>query len=815
MKGLTQNGFETLEKARPSLFDRTRSLLHSRWAPLAVLYLGVFLTGVMWWTTHCHRDRLVGERFQFRVAQLQSHIESRISQYESVLRGGVALFQASRGVDRDEWHRYVNDCDIESWYPGIQAMGVTVLVEQDELADFEARVQADGFDDFKVFPKGVRSRYACVNFIEPFDWRNQRVFGYDAYSSPERRDMLNRAARTGMPKISGKITLVQEAEDDTQSGVLCCLPIYRNGAKIATESQRMEAVVGWVHAAFRCTDLMSGILDECANDVGLEIHDVDPDAGEQLLFASGNSVVEAPSRGSNAMIQSLPLRLSGRDWMLTVSAPYSFRTPAESMMGGIVGVSGCVISLLLFAVLTSLNGQRILAIGMAEEMTRELQHSEACTLSILENASESILSVDEHGRIAAANRASRRVFQAEDSLIGSQIEDYIVGVDLSELAKKATSQGGATMGMIQDCRREDGTLFPCSVSVGEVEVSGLLHYIVVARDETARIEAAQKLAEQHKVLVEVSHRAGRAEVATGVLHNVGNVLNSVNVSANLLREYLDESPVDMLAKAAQVINEQEDRLGDFFSNDPRAKHFPRLLNQVVLKFEAERESQLGELHALTDNIGHIKEIVSMQQSFAVKSGLDEMIDPVEIFEDAIRMNDASLERHGVAIQRDFGSLPPIHTQRHEVIQILVNLIRNAQQSIDESSAGDRVIKLAIRPDGDWVCFEVRDCGMGIPQENLTKIFQHGFTTKCDGHGFGLHSCANAAQELGGELTVDSLGAGKGACFQVRLPLQISSRPATQNVSTKNESVTAGDSSGASGDDAEALVLTNVDPNGDC
>lgn len=271
-------------------------------------------------------------------------------------------------------------------------------------------------------------------------------------------------------------------------------------------------------------------------------------------------------------------------------------------------------------------------------------------------------------------------------------------------------------------------------------------------------------------LISASRQAGMAEVAIGVLHNVGNVLNSVNVSATLLRERVGKSQINNLVKAANLLREHEAAAASFLTTDPKGQRLPGYLIKLGDHLAAEQTAWQRELEDLGRNIEHIREIVSMQQSYAKLSGVREAMDAEALIEDALRMNASALNRHGVKIVREFQTVPLVGVDKHKVLQILINLIHNAKDAMDESGKSDKTLSVKIqtsRPGlvGILVC----DSGSGIAPENLDRIFQHGFTTKPDGHGFGLHSSANAAREMGGDLTVQSGGPGQGASFTLELP----------------------------------------------
>jgi signal transduction histidine kinase len=291
------------------------------------------------------------------------------------------------------------------------------------------------------------------------------------------------------------------------------------------------------------------------------------------------------------------------------------------------------------------------------------------------------------------------------------------------------------------------------------------------REIAERERAENKLADAHRQLVETSRQAGMAEVATGVLHNVGNVLNSVNVSATLVSDRVRQSKADNLLKASTLLREHAENLEDFLAHDPRARLLIEYLPNLGTHLNEERAEMLNELELLTKNLDHIKDIVAMQQSYARVAGVIEPVSLASLTEDALQMNAAALVRHSVHVVRNYADVPPVAVDKHKVLQILVNLVRNAKYAMDEQGRENKELEILIRPEGEErVRISVKDNGTGISSENLVRIFSHGFTTKADGHGFGLHSSALVARELGGSLWAESDGPGTGATFIVELPV---------------------------------------------
>jgi PAS domain S-box-containing protein len=293
--------------------------------------------------------------------------------------------------------------------------------------------------------------------------------------------------------------------------------------------------------------------------------------------------------------------------------------------------------------------------------------------------------------------------------------------------------------------------------------------LAVIEDITDRRLAEEELDRVHKQLLLASRQAGMAEVATNVLHNVGNVLNSVNVSASMVSDRIRKSKCAGLARVTAILSEHAQDLSSFLTGS-QGRHLPAYLQELAAELVAERDMASAELDELRGNVEHIKEIVAMQQSYARRSGLSEIVDMRTLVEDSLRMNKGAFSRHGVTLVRDFHEVPPITVDKHKVLQILVNVIRNAKYACDESSSAEKRVTVRVRAANGTMLIAVIDTGVGILPENLQRIFSHGFTTRKEGHGFGLHSCALAAKELGGSLQGESAGAGQGATFTLTLPL---------------------------------------------
>ena len=289
------------------------------------------------------------------------------------------------------------------------------------------------------------------------------------------------------------------------------------------------------------------------------------------------------------------------------------------------------------------------------------------------------------------------------------------------------------------------------------------------RDISERKAADIELERVHKALMAASRQAGMAEVATNVLHNVGNILNSINISASLVAERVKQSKAAGLTRVAALLAEQGDRLGEFLVSDERGKRVPEYLASLGEQLVCDQRATLAEITSLRDNLEHIKETVTMQQTYAKLCGVTEVVDVADLVEDSLRLNAGAFVRHGVTLKREYADELPITVDKHKVLQILVNLVRNAKYACDESGRQDKLLTLRVEATTTGARISIIDNGIGIAPENMGRLFHHGFTTRQSGHGFGLHSGAVAAQELGGALRAESAGLGQGAAFILDLP----------------------------------------------
>ncbi len=320
-------------------------------------------------------DAEATDRFAFAADQVTIRIEERLDAYALVLRGAAGLYDASEEVTREEWRDYVRKLRVSDTLERVQGIGFSRLLRPDELAAHIEEIRAEGFPDYTVFPPGPRETYSSIVYLEPFDARNQRAFGYDMFSEPVRREAMTQARDTGRAALTGRVQLVQETEEDVQAGTLMYVPIYRMDMPIDTPGQRAEALKGWAYSPYRMTDLMTGILGDWelmeGEGVGLRIYDGPQVDDDRLLFSNSGIDSEVPSR----FAQSREIEFNGRIWRLQFDHQDPDAAVAYTSAWGTL-VAGLALSGLLFGLILSISGTRVRAEEIARRLTDELRGQE-------------------------------------------------------------------------------------------------------------------------------------------------------------------------------------------------------------------------------------------------------------------------------------------------------------------------------------------------------------------------------------------------------------------------------------------------------
>ena len=418
-----------------------------------------------------------------------------------------------------------------------------------------------------------------------------------------------------------------------------------------------------------------------------------------------------------------------------------------------------------------------------KRLTAELEEHKTLLETLIASLPLSLIACDAEGRVTLYNREAAELCSMQrdessvgktcDHVVGAQIyhADGVTPLDVTDRPLMRTLRGEVVENVeLVVVPRDSNERVTLSNGRRLMAPDGrLMGAVVVTEDITERRRSELELERVHEQLRTSARIAGMAEVATSILHNIGNVLTSVNVSASVVTLSLKRFKAPALGKVAALLQAQGDRLAEFLTSDARGKLVPGYLQALGEDLVKDTDAALENMAGLRKNLEHINSAVATQQTYARLASVRETVSIVDLVEDSLRLSASAFTRHGIELHREFDPTPPITVDKHKVLQILVNLIRNATYACHESGKNDKSLTLRIAGDGVLVRISVTDNGVGIAPENMSRLFTHGFTTRPSGHGFGLHSGAIAARELGGSLRAESAGAGQGATFILELP----------------------------------------------
>ncbi|WP_448202619.1 CHASE domain-containing protein [Azospirillum sp. sgz302134] len=462
----------------------TAGRLLRSWEAWVVFGLGLLLAGMAWWLLKDQVDRLADARFRARARDLTGEMVARLDAYEQMLRGGVALIDASGGrVSRAEWRVYVSGLHVEDRYPGIQGIGFAKRVMAADLEAHEAAIRAEGFFNYHVKPNDPRPEYFPIIYLEPFASRNLRAFGFDMHSEPTRSTAMERARDIGTAAATGKVRLVQETEQDIQSGFLIYLPVYDLRRPLDTPALRHEALTGFVYSPFRMRDLMRTILERgTADDLDLRVYDGTEEAPDALLFEKG------PDGGAR-FVETRRIDVFGRPWTLRIASTPAFDEAGGSAVPNAVLVAGGIITLLLVGIVNSVLRDR--------HRMAELRRSHGALAKARAEAEEANAAKSRF--LAAASHDLRQPLQTLGiylHMIGERVETPMT----SKLVDSARDAFEATQRMLNSlmdiAMLETGVIRP---QMDEVDLPAFLARI----SEDIRVEAAGKGLEFRVVSCEI------------------------------------------------------------------------------------------------------------------------------------------------------------------------------------------------------------------------------------------------------------------------------------------------------------------------
>ncbi|MCR6651899.1 MAG: CHASE domain-containing protein [Cellvibrionaceae bacterium] len=733
--------------------QRSINMVHNPVSGWVILCASLVVTCIAYWFTSRQVMVRAEEHFLFRSNEIVLAIRQRLLLYEQALQGGGGLLNASNNVSRSEWQRYVDSLHLKERLPGIQGLGFALVVPPEDLAGHEQAIRAEGFDDYAIKPEGERDFYTSIIYLEPFDWRNQRAFGYDMWSNPVRREAMIKARDSGEAAMSGVVTLVQETDHNVQRGFAIYVPVYRSPTDPTDTAQRRDWLIGWVYAPFRAGDLMEGILGAADAYISFSIHDSDIISEETVLLQAEDEDQYTLAGPDTYFHARIPLTIFERAWTISLRAPKkALLHSQDENLPFYVLIAGVIIDLLLFYVILSLHyinhharrtqrqlerefdrNQRSLA-----EQTRLVEATEKEAHTFFELAPAAFLVVSQRRLIVRANRSAHELFHfARGTLVGTRVESLLpegLQANHTRLWERYFKLPPARSGLRLSAKKQDGTVFPAAISLVPVELREETHVVAVVLDLSQQKQAEQTL-EDAREKAESASRA-KSEFVANMSHEIRTPLNAVLGAAQLLERTPHSD--DQTRYIRMIRSSGEALLG--------------VINDILdfSKIEAGRM----ELTPMNFDLDEVLARTAVMMSVNAGERNIELVIHIE----------PGVNRHLVG--------DPLRLQ-----QVLLNLISNAIKFTQE---GEVVLTVeedsSDQGDNQSIRFAVRDTGIGMTLQQQTRIFNAftqadaSITRRFGGTGLGLVISNRLVSLMGSRLRVLSdPGLGSEFSFVLNLP----------------------------------------------
>lgn len=699
----------------------------------ALIAVGMLvITGLAWQAARSSANQQAELQFQSDVNTMQNAISDRLRIYTNALYGAQSLFAASDNVSRSEWKSYVDGLKIAENYPGVQGIGFAQIVPRSQLAAHTESIRKQGFPSYAVRPlEPTRDTYSSIIYLEPFDERNQRAFGFDMLSEPTRRAALERARDTGEAAMTGRVTLLQETNEDVQYGFLVYVPVFKKSVPLTTADDRRAALLGYVYSPFRMNNFMQAIMGNLANGIDLEVFDSATSklTDETKMFSSSQAIDR-----QSKFVETQPITAAGHTWSVRFTGSSDYSSSLNQSLPDVVLVGGILLSFTLAVAVFGLSSSRQRAVSYAESLTKDLAAERDSALkvqdkdeAILGGMAEGLMVLNRDGKIEKVNQAALLLLGYADAaeLVNKELSTTIraLGEDGKPLpakqrpATKVLQSGVALPNAKVQYERKDGTRFWALISVAPITHKGrITGAIELFRDVTAERELDK----------------AKDEFLSVASHQLRTPITAERWYLDILQ---DGSTVGKLSK------EQQD----------------------IARKISESNIRMSELVAALLNVSRAEsgrlaiQPVPTDVSKLVKSVIDEL---------AMRFSKKQQQ-----IVQDIAKTPVINVDPTLVSQIVVNLLTNASKYSPEKTR----IFVSLAKQGEYLACTVRDEGYGIPAEQQNRLFTKFFRAdnavklEADGNGLGLYLVKTIVELSGGTISFESKES-LGTTFRFTLPL---------------------------------------------
>jgi PAS domain S-box-containing protein len=699
------------------------------WKSWLFLLCGIVITIISAYYTSKDISQYLEKSFLIETEEIKTRIVLRLQAHEQILRTGAAFFEASDSVSRDEWRQFIAKSQVGTNLPGIQGIGYSIIVSPALLQKHITAVRKEGFHQYTIRPQGKRDIYTSIIYLEPFNWRNQRAFGYDMFSEPIRRTAMERARDYNIAGLSGKVILVQETGKDIQPGTLMYIPVYKKNLPITTVDEKRAAIKGWIYSPYRMNDLMAGILQNRIphdkSEIQYEIYDGEEVSAEKLLFAN---------RENEGATDFLSIKYSafhkidfyGKIWSVKFSKFTSLFTGRYSISIYLVLFGGFTASFLVFAFFVSYIDAREKT-KQLYQLTSELKQSEEKFRNFVENSHVGVFQTDITGTIFYVNNAIVKM----------------LGYSLSNefLSAKAP-----------------------------------LFY----KDKAKRAEVVSELRTSGKVInKEIEFVTKNGDIVLMLLNAILVDDHIDGTAIDITQRKIAEEELEKKSIELQQTISEKDKFFSIISHDLKSP-FQGFIGITQLMAENTKDFSISELSNFSSELNNrarnlFKLLQNLLEWARVQQGAisfePEIISLKEIVEVNVETLKQFSENKSIAIVNETDATCKVFADKNMINSVCQNLLSNA---IKFTKRSGKIFVTSKDTGNNFIEISVVDSGIGMSPEILSKLFKieervgEAGTEGEESTGLGLLLCKEFVEKNGGSIWVESVE-GNGSKFSFTLP----------------------------------------------